>query len=199
MELAAAVRVIPCPDLGVPPTSWTKVPYPDDWQTRTGFESGTVFYGPALRESAGAGGLDPVRDEIARCAHLPPVAQVLAIDIGTSLADRMLTKVDRAAMFTSLEVRVPLVGYTLLSRAASSAAALPAGGGKRAMASAPRVALPTDLVQRVKTGFGLPLAEWLSDPRLGVDAYKRVPSLARPTKAYARRFAYSLFELRRSG
>jgi len=50
MELATAPRVISSPDLGPQPTSWTKVPYPADWQTRTGYESGTVFYGPALRE-----------------------------------------------------------------------------------------------------------------------------------------------------
>lgn len=50
LVLGDRTPVVPAPaDFGPPPGEWTSVPYPDEWQTRSGHESGTVFYGPALR------------------------------------------------------------------------------------------------------------------------------------------------------
>jgi hypothetical protein len=49
LELSNTIRQLEVPDLRTPPDEWDEVPYPNDWRTRTGNESGTVFYGPALR------------------------------------------------------------------------------------------------------------------------------------------------------
>ncbi len=122
-------------------------------------------------------------------------ARVAALEAIHYMRNQLLRDSDWASMAHSLEVRVPLVDYTLLRQVAPHVARLPHGAGKRLMARAPKMQLPSELVERPKTGFGLPLAEWLSDPRLGVDAYKRVRGLASANTGYARRLAYSLFDM----
>jgi asparagine synthase (glutamine-hydrolysing) len=102
--------------------------------------------------------------------RLPPVdgpveAFMLADTIGY-LADDILVKVDRAAMATSLETRVPMLDPAVYRLAWS----LPlehkvAGGvGKVVLRRLLDTLLPEELMDRPKAGFGPPLGDWLRGP-----------------------------------
>lgn len=64
-------------------------------------------------------------------------------------------------MAHSLEIRTPLVDSTLLRKLAPLLADSRAPG-KRAMADAPRRKLPDAVLNRPKTGFVVPVREWLA-------------------------------------
>jgi asparagine synthase (glutamine-hydrolysing) len=86
-----------------------------------------------------------------------------SLDTQLYLAEDILTKVDRASMAVSLEVRAPFLD----PRVAEFAAGLPADYKLRGSttkyilkkASAPL--LPSFVTRRGKKGFGVPVAEWL--------------------------------------
>lgn len=139
-------------------------------------------------------------DAVAHCNRaLSPDPQdafrrVAVLEAVLYMRNQLLRDSDWASMAHSLEVRVPLVDHTLLSRIAPVSPQLGDGEGKRLMAQTPDEPLPAELVARGKTGFTLPLSQWLSEPSLGLDAYKRIDDLARPETGYARRLAYGLFD-----
>lgn len=78
------------------------------------------------------------------------------------MRDQLLRDSDWAGMAHSLEIRTPLVDATLLARVAPCIAGLAPGEGKRALARAPSKPLPDAIVNRAKTGFGVPTGAWLS-------------------------------------
>jgi asparagine synthase (glutamine-hydrolysing) len=92
-----------------------------------------------------------------------PLARVQYVDIKTYLADDILTKVDRASMAVSLEVRSPLLDHRLMELAARipSHLKLRGGAGKYIFKRAVSRILPPEILARRKQGFVLPLAEWL--------------------------------------
>ena len=120
--------------------------------------------GPALRGVSKQGIEDPVQLEIERCRALPPLAQLLAIDLGTNLCDRFLTKVDRASMHNSLEVRVPFLDTELIRSALrlSPRVRLLDNKPKGIVESVMRDALPPSVFARKKTGFGPPVKYWFA-------------------------------------
>jgi asparagine synthase (glutamine-hydrolysing) len=65
-------------------------------------------------------------------------------------------------MAHSLEIRVPLVDFTLLAALAPAIPVLALGVGKTALAKAPIVPLPDEIVTRAKTGFGVPTSGWMN-------------------------------------
>ena len=69
-------------------------------------------------------------------------------------------------MAHSLEIRTPLVDFELLRQLAPVVPGLAPGAGKRALAAAPSKALDAAIVERAKTGFGVPTDHWL-DHRSG--------------------------------
>jgi len=74
----------------------------------------------------------------------------------------MLVKVDRMSMANSLEVRCPLLDHELAEMAATVPHAwkIAEGRGKRILIEAMGDRLPPELLNRPKTGFGVPLADW---------------------------------------
>jgi asparagine synthase (glutamine-hydrolysing) len=86
-----------------------------------------------------------------------------SLDTRLYLAEDILTKVDRASMAVSLEVRAPFLD----PRVAQFACSLPANYKLRGRASkyilkrASRPMLPPFVTRRGKKGFGVPVAEWL--------------------------------------
>lgn len=89
-----------------------------------------------------------------------PFARVAALESSFYLRNQILRDMDWASMAHSLEVRVPLVDAHLLRRIAPALVGR-RERGKKILAGAPRPPLPEAVRNRRKTGFTLPLKEWL--------------------------------------
>jgi asparagine synthase (glutamine-hydrolysing) len=89
-----------------------------------------------------------------------PFARVAALESSLYLRNQLLRDMDWASMAHSLEVRVPLVDAHLLRRLAPLIARL-RGRSKELLAQTPRPPLPEPVRKRRKTGFTLPIKEWL--------------------------------------
>lgn len=92
-----------------------------------------------------------------------PLARIQYVDIKTYLCDDILTKVDRASMAHSLEVRVPILDHQVIEHAATipSAYKLKNGEGKHILKKALHGIVPDEILYRPKMGFSIPLANWL--------------------------------------
>jgi asparagine synthase (glutamine-hydrolysing) len=89
-----------------------------------------------------------------------PYARVAALESSLYLRNQLLRDMDWASMAHSLEVRVPLVDAHLLRKLAPVLVTRKERG-KQLLANAPRPALPEVVRARRKTGFTLPIKEWL--------------------------------------
>ena len=94
-----------------------------------------------------------------------PLEKLLYADTKTYLPDDILTKVDRASMAVSLEVRVPLLDHTLVEFAHRVPPEMKIRGdqGKMILEQAMRV-LGDEILFRPKHGFEPPVADWLRGP-----------------------------------
>jgi asparagine synthase (glutamine-hydrolysing) len=89
-----------------------------------------------------------------------PFARVAALESSLYLRNQLLRDMDWASMAHSLEVRVPLVDAHLLRKVAPVLVTRKERG-KQILANAPRQPLPAVVRNRRKTGFTLPIKEWL--------------------------------------
>jgi len=91
-----------------------------------------------------------------------PLSKIQYLDIKTYLTDDILTKVDRASMAVSLEVRAPMLDHHFLELAANipSSLKLQAGQGKYILKKALEPVLPENILYRPKQGFAVPLDAW---------------------------------------
>jgi asparagine synthase (glutamine-hydrolysing) len=105
--------------------------------------------------------LDVFRD-YASNAPAEPLSLVQYLDYKTYLPGDILTKVDRASMAHSLEVRVPILDHELVDWVAGVAPTLKLHGreGKYLFKKALEPYLPHDILYRPKMGFAVPLARW---------------------------------------
>ncbi len=97
------------------------------------------------------------------CNNDDLVTRMQSVDTRLYLAEDILTKVDRASMAVSLEVRAPFLD----PRVAEFAASLPRNYKLRGLKTkyilkkAVHDMLPAFVTRRGKKGFGVPVAEWL--------------------------------------
>lgn len=87
------------------------------------------------------------------------------VDQKTYLPDDILVKVDRMAMKTSLEVRVPFLDHTLVEFVNGVTAdwKLRDGISKYVLKKSIGPRLPEPLLKRKKMGFGIPIKHWFRD------------------------------------
>ncbi|NAW85324.1 XrtA/PEP-CTERM system amidotransferase [Photobacterium halotolerans] len=91
-----------------------------------------------------------------------PLKLIQYLDLKTWLPGDILTKVDRASMANSLEVRAPLLDHQLLEWAFQipSQDLIRKQEGKFCFKKALEPYLPNDILYRPKMGFSMPLAHW---------------------------------------
>lgn len=97
---------------------------------------------------------------------LTHVQRMMVLDMITYLPDDILVKVDRAAMGSSLETRVPFLDHRVIEFAwrLPSSMKLNNGQTKWALRQLLYRYVPKELFERPKIGFGIPLHDWLRGP-----------------------------------
>jgi asparagine synthase (glutamine-hydrolysing) len=124
------------------------------WPDPTGLVTGST---------QASGWLDRLTDSM---TGLSPVSRLRLCDLMGYLPDDILTKVDRASMAVSLEVRVPLLDHRVVEFSWS----LPPDQlifdrrGKQPLRAVLERRLPKELFDRPKKGFGVPIGAWLRGP-----------------------------------
>ncbi|CAN0375287.1 unnamed protein product [Discosporangium mesarthrocarpum] len=133
---------------------------------------------PKLMDSAmardGWAELEETTGRRAQVDELPtPRTKVSALEATWYMRHQLLRDSDWAGMAHSLEIRVPLVDTVFFRRIAPMLVS-GAPPGKRDMAASPAKPLPHDVINRPKTGFAVPMPDWLlkDDPAALKQGYR---------------------------
>lgn len=86
--------------------------------------------------------------------------RISALELSFYMRNQLLRDADWAGMAHSVEIRVPLVDSTLFEAIAPCLAG-PGAFGKQDMAHCHRTPLPDEVLSRRKTGFSVPIRDWL--------------------------------------
>lgn len=110
------------------------------------------------------GGEEPVLDGVADIRVTKDMAtHMMFRDYTTYLPDDNLTKVDRASMYSGLEVRVPLLDHRLVEFTwrLPMSMKVRVGSGKWVLRQVLYRHVPQKMLDRPKMGFGVPIEAWL--------------------------------------
>jgi len=127
--------------------------------------------------------LEPLRQRFeAKAWERSDLNWMTYLDLNLRLPELLLMRVDKMSMGVSLEGRVPFLDHEFVTLAMSIPTAVKVGDGqlKRVLKRAVRGVIPDELIDRPKQGFGVPVAEWLTD-RLGERARDDIDALCRDT------------------
>lgn len=104
--------------------------------------------------------IDRYRDEV---KNENEFNQLLYTYFRTYLQDDILTKVDRASMYASLEVRAPFLDTNVINflNSLPKNYKIKGNNGKRILKDVMRNKLPNEIIDRPKKGFGIPVSVWL--------------------------------------
>jgi asparagine synthase (glutamine-hydrolysing) len=127
------------------PSLKAKLLHPDVKQTLNGYNS-----------------LEVLRYYYEKADTHDPLSRIQYVDIKTYLTDDILTKVDRASMANSLEVRAPILDHKFMELIATIPSSMKLQGrmGKYIFKKALKDVLPEEILYRKKMGFAVPLARW---------------------------------------
>jgi asparagine synthase (glutamine-hydrolysing) len=126
-----------------------------------------ALFSPELKARLGGyDALEVFRTHAARAGTDDPLALIQYLDLKTYLVGDINTKVDRASMAHSLEVREPLMDHPLVEWLATMPSSFKVRGkeGKYLFKKAMEAYLPDDVLYRPKMGFSVPLARWFRGP-----------------------------------
>ena len=118
------------------------------------------------RDLQGYRAIEVLRRHAERAPKGEPLSLVQYLDMKTYLVGDILTKVDRASMAHSLEVREPLLDHPLMEWLSGLPPGLKLRGreGKYLFKRALEPYLPQEILYRPKMGFSVPLAGWFRGP-----------------------------------
>ena len=125
------------------------------------------LFSPSFRATlAGYNAVDVFHRHAAHAGTDDPLALIQYLDLKTYLVGDINTKVDRASMAHSLEVREPLMDHPLVEWLASLPSSLKVrdNEGKWLLKKAMEPRLPREVLYRPKMGFAVPLARWFRGP-----------------------------------
>lgn len=122
-----------------------------------------IFSPDLQQELRGYDPLDVFREIYDRAPSRDAIARMSYLDLKTYLVDDILTKVDRASMANSLEVRVPLLDHKVVEFGFSLPAKykLRDGQGKYLLRQAMKRHLPAAHLGLQKKGFRIPMVPWV--------------------------------------
>jgi asparagine synthase (glutamine-hydrolysing) len=125
-------------------------------------EKPALLSGDLLRQLDGPDPETRLASHFERYAHLPWPSQMMRFDADTYLPEDVLTKVDRMSMAHSIESRVPLLDNDVIEFASALPASLKIKDGRRkhVLKEVAATLLPSEILNRRKQGFGVPLATW---------------------------------------
>lgn len=125
-----------------------------------------LFSARLRRDLQGYAAAEVLRRHAARAPSHEALALVQYLDLKTYLVGDINTKVDRASMAHSLEVREPLMDHPLVEWLSQLPHELKLrnGEGKYLLKKALEPYLPKELLYRPKMGFAVPLAKWFRGP-----------------------------------
>jgi asparagine synthase (glutamine-hydrolysing) len=126
----------------------------------------TLFSSALRAQLAGYNAVEVFRRHAQRAGSDDPLALIQYLDLKTYLVGDINTKVDRASMAHSLEVREPLMDHPLVEWLASLPSSLKVRGqqGKYLLKRSQEGSLPHEVLYRPKMGFAVPLARWFRGP-----------------------------------
>jgi asparagine synthase (glutamine-hydrolysing) len=126
----------------------------------------SLFSNGFRAQLGGYGAAGVFRRHAERAGTQDPLALIQYLDLKTYLVGDINTKVDRASMAHSLEVREPLMDPPLVEWLATLPSALKLRGqeGKRLLKKSMEPYLPPEVLYRQKMGFAVPLARWFRGP-----------------------------------
>lgn len=125
-----------------------------------------LFSDTLQRELSGYSAQEVFEHHASRSGTDDPLSLVQYLDLKTYLVGDINTKVDRASMAHSLEVREPLMDHKLVEWLATLPPSMKVRGqeGKFLLKKAMEPMLPDDVLYRPKMGFSVPLARWFRGP-----------------------------------
>lgn len=117
-------------------------------------------------------GPEAAREGLERLGGFPPgmngseavneEGAICSLDSTLYMKNMLLRDSDWTSMAHSIELRTPLVDAMLLEAIETLHTKFSKGRGKRFLANAPLDPLPSSVVNRPKTGFTVPMTEWLA-------------------------------------
>jgi asparagine synthase (glutamine-hydrolysing) len=143
-------------------------------------------------------GGERAREGLARLGGSPPgmveasavdgAAGICLLDSTHYLRNQLLRDSDWASMAHSLELRTPLVDAALLDALKLCHTSFTGGAGKRLLAQSPASPLPAKIITRPKSGFGVPMTQWMAAATDRRD-WASLPLLADRGTPWTRRWA----------
>lgn len=160
-----------------------------------------------MREKfAGRSSVEVVNEHLARIQTARPDAdfltQMIYLELKLRLPELLLMRVDKIAMATSVEARVPFLDQDLVSYAMQIPRRLKVQGksGKHILKQALEAVLPRDVLYQRKRGFGAPIARWLREDKSRLlDAHLLDSSLLRERDLFDRPYVARMIDEHRRG
>ena len=108
-------------------------------------------------------------DAALEATFLSQAQQMMYCDSVSYLPDDILCKVDRASMANSLETRAPFLDHRVIELAWRIPVNFSINGnqGKTLLKEILYKRIPSNLIERPKSGFGIPIGDWLRGPLRG--------------------------------